>query len=228
MRLECCFQQTANTRLQWLHVRRTGSFWSSCVVSFALFAASLFVLSLASTPDIPIALYVAVVFLNGLFTGAALNYTLAHLLHLTPPDTHYVATSLLGTFRGFAGSFGSAIGGGIFARTLRESLGRGFGALDGGGPPPDGGEGRDELIRRLVGSPALVYSGELDGRERHVAVQGYVDALKVLFQAAVVLSVVVLVAQAATGWRGPDDKVKDQEDIGNGGAQGDEEVEGRL
>ncbi|XXH03717.1 hypothetical protein Hte_010123 [Hypoxylon texense] len=215
----------------WLHVRRAGSFWSSCVVAFALFAASLFVLSLASTPDIPIALYVAVVFLNGLFTGAALNYTLAHLLHLTAPDTHYVATSLLGTFRGFAGSFGSAIGGGIFARTLRESLEKGFGALDGGDDGGDGGhgQGRGELIRKLVGSPALVYSGGLDDRERRVAVQGYVDALRVLFQAAVVLSVIVLVAQAATGWRGPDDKVKDrEEDIGSDDVQSEEEAEGRL
>ncbi|KAI1778388.1 MFS general substrate transporter [Hypoxylon cercidicola] len=191
----------------WLHVRRTGSFWSSGVVSFALFAASLFVLSLASTPDVPIALYVLVVFLNGLFTGAALNYTLAHLLHLTPPDTHYVATSLLGTFRGFAGSFGSAIGGGIFARTLRESLEAGF----------DGDRG--ELVRKLIGSPALVYGGGLDPADHRVAVQGYVDALRVLFQAAVVLSVVVLVVQAATGWRGPDDKVKDQEDGGSVGAR---------
>lgn len=176
-------------------------------------------LSLASTPDIPIALYVAIVFVNGLFTGAALNYTLAHLLHLTPPDTHYVATSLLGTFRGFAGSFGSAIGGGIFARTLRESLEKGFGAID----EPDAG--RAELIRKLIGSPALVYSGGLDAAERQVAVQGYVDALKVLFQAAVVLSVVVSVVQAATGWRGPDDKVKDrEEEIGGAGALDGEEV----
>lgn len=202
----------------WLHVRRTGSFWISCVISFFLFAVSLFVLSLVSNADIPIALYIVIVFFNGLFTGAALNYTVAHLLHLTLPDTHYVATSLLGTFRGFAGSFGSAIGGGIFARTLRESLEKGFKLIDG----PDGpSQGRGELIRRLIGSPALVYSGGLGDEERQVAVQGYVDALKVLFQAAVVLSIVVLVVQAATGWRGPGDKVKDQE-IGNTGTGYDE------
>lgn len=175
-------------------------------------------LSLVSNADIPIALYIVIVFFNGLFTGAALNYTVAHLLHLTLPDTHYVATSLLGTFRGFAGSFGSAIGGGIFARTLRESLEKGFKLIDG----PDGpSQGRGELIRRLIGSPALVYSGGLGDEERQVAVQGYVDALKVLFQAAVVLSIVVLVVQAATGWRGPGDKVKDQE-IGNTGTGYDE------
>ncbi|KAI2463636.1 MFS general substrate transporter [Annulohypoxylon bovei var. microspora] len=189
----------------WLHIRRAGSFWLSCVVSFVLFAASLFVLSLASTPDVPIAVYVVIVFFNGLFTGAALNYTLAHLLHMTPPETHYIATSLLGTFRGFAGSFGSAIGGGIFARTLRESLEKGFQAID--GPDRD----RGELIRKLIGSPALVYNGGLGSQEHEIAVQGYVDAIRVLFQAAVVLSVIVLVIQATTGWRGPADKVKDRE-----------------
>ncbi|KAI1389716.1 MFS general substrate transporter [Hypoxylon trugodes] len=192
----------------WLHIRHTGSFWLSSLVSFILFAASLFVLSLLSTPDIPIALYVAIVFLNGLFTGAALNYTLAHLLHLTLPETHYVATSLLGTFRGFAGSFGSAIGGGIFARTLREALENGFRAIDGS---DDLEPGRSDLIRKLIGSPALVYNGGLDDKERQVAVQGYVDGLRVLFQAAVVLSIIVSVVQAATGRKGPVDKVEDQE-----------------
>ncbi|KAI0386705.1 MFS general substrate transporter [Hypomontagnella monticulosa] len=206
----------------WLHVRRIGSFWLSCLVSFVLFAASLFVLSLVSTPDVSIVIYVAVVFLNGLFTGAGLNYTLAHLLHLTSTDTHYVATSLLGTFRGFAGSFGSAIGGGIFARTLRDSLEKGFRAIDG----PDGpGKERGELIRKLIGSPALVYNGGLGDEERAIAVQGYVDALKVLFQAAVVLSVIVLVIQAGTGWKGPTDKLKDQEGIISSDAQGDEPEE---
>ncbi|KAI1093135.1 MFS general substrate transporter [Rostrohypoxylon terebratum] len=195
----------------WLHIRRAGSFWLSCVISFLLFAASLFMLSLASTPNVPIAVYVVIVFFNGLFTGAALNYTLAHLLHLTPPETHYIATSLLGTFRGFAGSFGSAIGGGIFARTLRESLEKGFEGIDGPG------RDRGELIRKLIGSPALVYNGGLGDREHEVAVQGYVDAIRVLFQAAVVLSVIVLVIQAGTGWRGPADKAKDPEEVGDGG-----------
>ncbi|OTB07059.1 hypothetical protein M426DRAFT_318425 [Hypoxylon sp. CI-4A] len=190
----------------WLHVRRTGSFWLSCIIAFVLFAASLFSLSLVSTPGVPIAWYVVIVFLNGFSAGAALNYTLAHLLHLTLPETHYVATSLLGTFRGFAGSFGSAIGGGIFSRTLRGSLERGFDAIDG---PDD----RRELIRKLIGSPALVYNGGLNADEQRVAVGGYVDAIRVLFQAAVVLALIVSVFQAATGWRGPLDKVKDRENM---------------
>ncbi|KAI1657261.1 MFS general substrate transporter [Daldinia decipiens] len=205
-----------------LHVRRIGSFWASCIISFILFAASLFALSLASTPDIPIALYIITVFLNGLFAGAALNYTLAHLLHLTLPDTHYIATSLLGTFRGFAGSFGSAIGGGIFSRTLRASLERGFKSIDGPSSPED----RSELIRKLIGSPALVFNGGLGAKEQTIAVQGYVDGLKILFHAAVVLSIVVSVVQAATGWKGPGDKMKSRES-GSSNALRDEVSEDR-
>ncbi|CAJ2503007.1 Uu.00g104010.m01.CDS01 [Anthostomella pinea] len=203
----------------WLHIRRAGSFWAPSLICFGLFGASLLALSFASTPETPLALYVTIVFVNGLFTGAALNYTLAHVLHLTPPDTHYVATSLLGTFRGFAGSFGSAIGGGIFARTLRGSLEDGLRAIDGDGSGGGNGElGRErrELVRKLVGSPTLVYNGGLEEDVRAVAVRGYVDALRTLFQAAVVLTVVVLVIQAATGWKGPGDKVVDREEGADG------------
>ncbi|KAI8624837.1 MFS general substrate transporter [Xylariaceae sp. FL1651] len=196
------------------HIRRSGSFWIPGIICFALFGITLLALSVSSTENTPFALYVAIVFLNGLFTGGALNYTLAHLLHLTLPETHYVATSLLGTFRGFAGSFGSAIGGGIFARTLRDSLERGLKAVDGDDRL---GKDREELIRKLIGSPALVYNGGLTDAEQMVAVQGYSSALRVLFQAAVVLTVIVLVLQAATGWKGPADKVRDREEASNGG-----------
>lgn len=146
-------------------------------------------------------MYVLVLFANGLCTGAALNYTLAHVLHLTPPRTHYMAASLIGTFRGFAGSFGSAIGGGIFARTLRASLEAGFRAVDGDLGEGDAKERRRALVRRLLGSPALVHGGELSSREREVAVAGYAHAVSVLFLSAVALSVVVLFVQAGTGWK---------------------------
>ncbi|KAI1284066.1 major facilitator superfamily domain-containing protein [Xylaria sp. FL0933] len=193
-----------------LHIRRSGSFWGASILCFALFGISLLALSVSSTKDTPFGLYVAIVFINGLFTGGALNYTMSHLLHLTLPETHYVATSLLGTFRGFAGSFGSAIGGGIFARTLRGALEAGLKDLDGADRLS---KEREELVRKLIGSPLLVYHGNLSEDERMVAVTGYSGALRVLFQAAVVLTVVVLVLQAATGWRGPGDKkVHDQED----------------
>jgi hypothetical protein len=194
----------------WLHVRRTGSFWAACLVSIALFALTLVALPLASQPGVPAPLYVAALFANGMCTGAALNYTLAHMLHLTAPDTHYMATSLLGTFRGFAGSFGTTIGGGIFARTLRGGLETGFRTVDG---TDELSGARLELIKKLIGSPALVHGGGLDEKDQQVAVQGYVGALKVLFQAALVLAVVVLVVQASTGWYGPKDQVEDPEEV---------------
>ncbi|KAI1336542.1 MFS general substrate transporter [Xylariaceae sp. FL0016] len=205
----------------WLHIRRSGSFYLPSLLCFGLFGISLLALSFASTPGVPMWLYVAIVFLNGLFTGGALNYTLAHLLHLTLPETHYVATSLLGTFRGFAGSFGSAIGGGIFVRTLRGSLEKGFQAID---RDDSRRLQREELIRKLIGSPAMVFNGGLDHREQAVAVQGYVDALRVLFQAAVALIIVVVAIQAATGWSGHGDKLKDHERAA-GNSTGEDEGE---
>ncbi|KAI1742600.1 major facilitator superfamily domain-containing protein [Xylaria scruposa] len=195
------------------HIRRSGSFWGSSLLCIVLFGTSLSVLSVSSTRDTPFGLYAAIVFLNGLFTGGLMNYTLAHLLHLTLPETHFVATSLLGTFRGFAGSFGSAIGGGIFARTLRDSLEKGFRGLDGSDHLS---KSREELIRKLIGSPLLVYHDGLTDAETTVAVQGYSAGLRVLFQAAVVLSAVVLLLQAATGWKGPGDKAKDREEAVRG------------
>ncbi|KAI0141683.1 MFS general substrate transporter [Xylariaceae sp. FL1272] len=187
------------------HVRRPGSFWLPALLCHVLFGLSLLALSISTTETTPISLFIAIVFINGLFTGGGLNYTLAHLLHLTLPETHYVATSLLGTFRGFAGSFGSAIGGGIFARTLRVTLEKGLKAIDGS---EQLSKSRQELVRKLIGSPALVYSAGLTAEEHMVAVEGYTAAVKVLFQAGVVLTALVLVLQAGTGWKGPADKVK--------------------
>ncbi|ETS74658.1 hypothetical protein PFICI_13142 [Pestalotiopsis fici W106-1] len=206
----------------WLHVKRAGSFWLPSLVSMALFGLSLFMLSFASNPSVPTWVYVAILFANGLCTGATLNYTLAHLLHLTPSSTHYIATSLLATFRGFAGSFGTAIGGGIFVRSLRDGLEQGFMTVDGTDKLSDA---RQLLIKRLVGSPALVHDGGLSTVDHHVAVDGYVAGLKVLFQAAVVLSAIVLVLQAATGWNGPKDQDEDVEEVRQALAQSDPEYE---
>ncbi|RYP59369.1 hypothetical protein DL770_010213 [Monosporascus sp. CRB-9-2] len=196
-----------------LHVRRAGSFWAACLASVALFAASLLALALASSadPPSPFPLYVLVVFCNGLATGAAINYTLAHVLHLAPAASHYVATSLIGTFRGFAGSFGSAVGGGVFTRALRARLEDGFRALDGIGDGELLSPDRRRLVRRLLGSPALVYGGGLGADEREVAVRGYADALRLLFLSAAALSVVVLLIQAATGWKGAAEPARDEE-----------------
>lgn len=118
-----------------------------------------------------------------------------------PPETHFVLTSLVATFRGFAGSFGSAIGGGVFARLLADSLARNFAER--------GIAGKQELVRRLLGSPALV--ARLSGVEQAVAIKGYEDALRGLFVAAVVLGAVTAVVQAGTGWRGYDADGEGQE-----------------
>lgn len=184
----------------WLHIRRAGSFWLPCLVSMLLFGLALFGLSLTSNSASPAWLYVVLVFANGLCTGAALNYTLAHILHVSTPGTHFIATGLLATFRGFAGSFGTSIGGGIFTRKLRSHLTTGFERLDG---TSDLSPGRVTLIRRLVGSPNLVFGGGLSDAEREVAVQGYEVALKVLYTSAVALTVLVLFIQAGTGWTAP-------------------------
>lgn len=188
------------------------------MVSYLLFAMSLFLISQISTPQTPTPLYLLSVFLNGLCTGAALNYTLVHLLHLTPPSTHFVSTALLTTFRGFAGSFGSAIGGGYFLRVLKAGLEEGF-AKHGGV------EGREELVRKLLGSPALVKA--LKGVERRVAVQSYVTALSSLFVAGSLLAAIMVFVQGSTGWRaGVEEKrIVEEEEPGNGRSVEDEEWE---
>ena len=120
-----------------------------------------------------------------------MNYNLAHLLHITPKETHYVATALLATFRGFAGSFGSALGGGIFQRQLSSSLKSRFG---------DAGLSNPRLVRQLLGSPVLV--GKLEGKERDIAIGGYQDALKVLWLTMGAIALLSFFVQAGTGWKG--------------------------
>ncbi|KAI1668377.1 major facilitator superfamily transporter [Pyrenophora tritici-repentis] len=176
------------------HIKRTGSFYLHTVIAMAVFPVAMTVLALISTPSSPWGLYVVMVFVNGLATGAAMNYALVHLLHLTLPEMHPIVISLLATFRGFSGSFGSAIGGGYFVRVLHKSLDNGFARA--------GLKNRDELTRRLLGSPALV--GQLEGKDREVAIGAYADALKALFLCAVGLSVIVVFVQACTGWREPE------------------------
>lgn len=179
----------------WLHIRRPGSFWLATVVVYSLFPITLVILAGISTEFSSPALYVLVVFACGTFTGAALNYSLAHLLHLTPKSTHYIASSLLAMFRSFAGSFGSSIGGGLFIRTLYQSLTAGF--------EKAGLRHKEELVRRLLGSPALVEN--LGGVEKEVAIQGYQDALRTLFLAAAGLAVLMIILQAGTGWTSPEE-----------------------
>jgi hypothetical protein len=149
-------------------------------------------LSQISNEQTPAPLYLLAVLANGLCIGASLNYSLAHLLHLATPSTHFMAASLMTTFRAFAGSFGSAIGGGLFVRVLKARLEHGF-AQHGGL------EGREELVRKLLGSPALVQV--LDGVEKRVAVASYVGSLNQLFVAAGLTALAMVFVQAGTGWK---------------------------
>ncbi|KAK3675439.1 hypothetical protein LTR78_004522 [Recurvomyces mirabilis] len=187
----------------WLHITRPGSYWLPCVIVYALFPITLLLLAGLCTENSSPVLFVLVVGACGAVTGAALNYTLAHLLHLTPKRTHYIATSLLATFRGFAGSFGSAIGGGIFTRRLYSSLESGF--------AEHGFKGREDLVRRLLGSPGLVRG--LQGVEKEVAIKGYEDALRTLFLAGAGLALVTVIVQAGTGWKqAKEDRVTAEEE----------------
>ncbi|KAK1543350.1 major facilitator superfamily transporter [Colletotrichum paranaense] len=198
----------------WLHVRRNGAFWLPSVISLTCFAATMFGLSLVATETSPFGVFVLAVVLNGLATGATLNYTLAHLLHLSRPEEHFISTSLLGTFRGFGGSFGTAIGGGVFYRLLRSGLVASFTELDGGGRLA---EGREELITKLIGSPALVFNGGLSPAEHGIAVERYAAASRGTWRAAAALAVVAILCQASTGWRSP-----------VGGKEVDDETEARA
>jgi predicted MFS family arabinose efflux permease len=182
-----------------LHIRRAGSFYAASLVIFAVFPVTLLALALVCNANSPTWLIILCTFSNGLCAGAALNYTLHHVLHLVLPEVRFIVTSLVATFRGFAGTFGSAIGGGIFVRVLRRSLERGF--------KENGILGREALVRQLLGSPRDVQL--LNGVERDVAEQAYTDAVKTLFLAGVGLSIAVFFVQAGTGWKGPQEKVQD-------------------
>jgi predicted MFS family arabinose efflux permease len=177
----------------WLHVRRAGAFYIPSLVTYILFAVTLYVVARLSTPESATWAYVIVLFANGFCTGAALNYTLAHVLHLTIPATHVIVIPLNAMFRGLSGSFGSAISGGQFARVLRSTLETDF--------DDRGLKGKGKLIRRLLGTPALVKS--LVGVEKEVAIHGYTTAMKTLFVSGSVLALVMTLLQAGTGWAAP-------------------------
>lgn len=187
----------------WLHVRRSGAFWLPSMASLALFSLSLCALSLAGTAELSVAVFILVVLVNGLATGGVLNYTLAHTLHLSHSDTQYMSTSLIATFRGFGGSFGTAIGGGIFYRLLRSGLASGFLQLDGG---EELSRDRQRLISNLLSSPGLVHGGGLGPAERTVAIHGYAGASRGVWQAAAVLGLIVVAIQAATGRTSPSEE----------------------
>ena len=184
----------------WLHIRRTGSFYIPSLVCITLFALTTLVVSRISTPEFNIYAYTGVLFANGMATGALLNYTLAHVLHLTLPATHIIVIPLNAMFRGLSGSFGSSITGGIFLRSLQSCLEQGFGDEDIPNKP--------DLIRRLIGNPRLVH--QLEGVEFQIALSSYITAFQTLFTAGAIIALLMIFLQAGTGWRAP--KSTDQDD----------------
>ncbi|EPS27155.1 hypothetical protein PDE_02098 [Penicillium oxalicum 114-2] len=185
----------------WLHIRKSASYYHSCLIIFVLFAATTLALSWLSTPDSPVALYITMTFLNGLFAGSLMNYTLSHVLHLTSSEVHYIVSSLIAMSRGFAGSFGSAVAGGFFTRVLKKALETGFAQHN---ITPN-----SKLIRTLLGSPVTVMS--LTGAERQIAIQGYEHAVRMLFIGGSVIALSATAFQAATGWT-PEAERKNQPD----------------
>ncbi|KAH6604814.1 hypothetical protein Trco_006521 [Trichoderma cornu-damae] len=185
----------------WVHIRRAGSYYLSQLFSIACVNGTIYALSVVSRPGTQPHVFVAAVCLNGIATGIALNYALVHLLHLSHPDTEYITTSLLATFRGFGGSFGTSLGGGVFYRLLRSGLASGFLALDG---TPRLDSARQKLVDRLLGSPGLVWHGDVLGpQERQIAVDAHADAIRGVWRAAAVLGLFVVAVQAAAGWTSP-------------------------
>lgn len=185
----------------WAHIRRAGSYYASQLLAMLAVNGTVYALSVVSRPATPSAVFVATVCLNGVTTGIALNLALVHILHLSHADTEYVTTSLLATFRGFGGSFGTSLAGGIFYRILRASLTAGFLRLDG---TPELGPARRTLVDRLLGAPDLVWQGDALGPlERQIAVDGYAYAIRGVWQAAAVLGLFVVAVQAAAGWTSP-------------------------
>ncbi|KAF4121020.1 Major Facilitator Superfamily [Geosmithia morbida] len=196
-----------------LHIRRAGSFWLPSVVSIASFVAFMWLLSVIAHPYIGLVPLILSVAAGGFATGAALNYTLAHVLHHSHRGTDYITISLLGTFRGFGGAFGTTIGGSIFARILQSRLIDGFRLLDGDLDGKPLSPTRKILISRLMGAPELVHGGGLTPEDSGVAVDAYASASRGVWQAAAALGLIVLFMQAGTGWNGPKrDEDNDQED----------------
>lgn len=208
-----------NLTLGYFHVRRSGSFYASCLVVYAAFALTVLTLSRITTTNVGIGWYFAVAGANGFMIGASMIYTLTHVLHRTSKENYFIVSSLVAMFRGLSASFGSAIGGGFFARILKQILERGF---EERGVPLN--NSRKELIRRLLGSPALV-GKLLDSVEREVAVEGYVGALRRLFAAAAVVAAVAVVVQAGTGWRGVRLSEEEAGKVGDGVEEEEENVQ---
>lgn len=192
-----------------LHIRRAGSYYVPSLVCFVIYSALHFTVGVLSVPHSSMTFYVVVLFFNGFAKGAALNYTLAHLLHVTEAKHHAIVIAINTMFRNLSGAFGSSVSGGIFLRALQKSLTEGFIDAD---RKPD-----EELIRQLLGRPMLVQ--KLQGIEKQIAISGYTYSLQRLYYFGAILVLFMLVLQASVGWTSPsgddDQKVKSDDSESN-------------
>ncbi|RMD42292.1 hypothetical protein DV735_g2850, partial [Chaetothyriales sp. CBS 134920] len=176
---------TGSLVVGWLHIKRPGSYYVSLLASFVVFIASEVFLSQTVGLSASTFVFLIALFVNGFTSGALLNYSLAHLLHLTHATTHAFVLSLNAMFRALSGSFGASIAGGIFLRTLGGVLSQSEHFKD-----------KPDLIRTLLASPRVVY--ELHGPERQIAIEGYTIAIRTLFLVGAVTAVVMLFIQPTT------------------------------
>ena len=182
-----------------VHIRKAQSYYAPTLVVYLLFAVCMFVFSQISTTKPPAVAYIVTTFINGCLAGASLNYSYQHVLHRSKPKLHPIVTSLTAMVRGFAGSFGSSIGGGLFGRVLQTHLETGF----------EGQEfpGKDKLIKQLLGSPLLAQ--KLGGEQREVAKESYAAATSALFLAACIFASMAAAVQAGTGRTAVDESDED-------------------
>jgi hypothetical protein len=101
-----------------------------------------------------------------------------------------IATSLLATFRGMAGSIGSTVGGGILVRTLEGTFRH---LLEHDGPlTPE----ETRLVRQLKGAPNLPW--QLEGVQREAAILSYRTAINRVILVGAALALLSLLCQAGT------------------------------
>lgn len=163
----------------------------TCLLLFGLFSGDLATLSAISVPDTPTVIYILTMFCNGSITGAILHYSLAHLIQVTSFSDRLMATALITTFRGFASSFGAAIGGGIFARALSSSLRIGLDRI--------GFQNKEQLIKSLIGKPALAH--QLSGQVAAVVIQASAQTVGLVFLSGSFLALGGFVFQAGVSKR---------------------------
>ncbi|ETN42461.1 uncharacterized protein HMPREF1541_01617 [Cyphellophora europaea CBS 101466] len=188
----------------YLHIRDNRSYYLPSLLAFVLFAVTEALLAQLSKPATNLVGYIAVSLSNGLCAGAILNYTLAHVLYLTPHESHVVVIPFIAMLRSLAGSFGSAISGGIFLRSLSSTLRSSFADVD----LPE--SRKEELVTQLIASPNLVY--RLPTKSLFdIALNAYVNAYRVMFTAGAAIALGMLFVQAGTGWTAPNVKEEETE-----------------